>query len=240
MVEFAANGGKTSGYVTKPESGEGPGVIVLQEWWGLVGHIKNVADRFAAEGYVTISPDMYYRAGPNNVVGYDDIPKIMPLMQSMDDMQTNADIRVVIDFVKRGLPKAKADRIGCTGYCMGGTISWLAACLNRDIKAAAVYYPGGFLPRETSGRRPRSPHEYAELLTAPVLGCFGETDQNPAPADVNEVDAYLNKLGKDHDFKIYPGAGHGFFCDERPSFNKEAAEDAWARTLAFYGKHLKG
>ena len=103
-----------------------------------------------------------------------------------------------------------------------------------------MYYSGGLITRQTNPRRPLSPHTYAELLTAPVLGCFGEEDQNPPAADVREVEAELTKLGKTHDFKIYPGAGHGFFCDQRPSYRKEAAADAWARTLQWFGKYLKG
>ena len=122
---------------------------------------------------------------------------------------------------------------------MGGTISWMTACLNRDIKAAAIYYPGGIITRETSVHRPASPHAYAELLTAPVLGLFGEDDQSPPPADVKEIDAELTKLGKTHDFHIYKGAGHGFSCNERASFHQSSSDDAWSRTLAWFEKYLK-
>ncbi len=239
-AEASGDGAPMSIYVAEPKAaGKYPVVIVYMEAFGVNGHIKKVADRFAGEGYVAISPDMYYRSGKNTVVGYNEIPKVLPLMQNMYDVQTNADARVAIDFVKT-LPKAKADRIGCVGYCMGGTLSWLSACLNRDVKAASVYYSGGIITRQTSAKRPASPHDYAALLTAPVLGNFGETDQNPPPADVKEVDALLTKLGKVHDFKIYPGAGHGFNCDDRPSYHKAAADDAWARTLGWFAKYLKG
>ena len=237
-VNVAGDGGDMSIYVAEPTAGDNhPVVIVFIEAFGVNAHIKQVADRFAGEGYVAISPDMYYRNGPGNVVGYDEIPKIMPLMQGMNDVQSNADFRVAIDFIKT-LDKADASKIATTGYCMGGTLSWLCACLNRDVKAAAAYYPGGVITREPSARRPLSPHLYAPLLTAPVLGCFGELDKNPPPADVNEVDKLLTDLGKEHDFKIYPGANHGFFCDDRPSYRKEAADDAWQRTLAWFSKHL--
>jgi carboxymethylenebutenolidase len=227
-------------YVAEPKaSGKHPIVIVFMEAFGVNGHIKKVAERFAGEGYLSIAPDMYYRNGKDTVVGYNEIPKIMPMMRGMYDAQSNADMRVAIDFVK-AQPKAKADKIGCVGYCMGGTLSWLAACLNRDIKAASVYYSGGIITRQASPQRPVSPHEYASLLTAPVLGNFGETDQNPPPADVKEVDALLTKLGKPHDFKIYPGAGHGFSCDERPSYHKASSDDAWKRTFDWFAKYLKG
>ncbi len=239
-AEVAGDGLPMKIHVAEPKAaGKHPVVIVFMEAFGVNGHIKKVAERFAGEGYLAIAPDMYYRYGKDTVVGYNEIPKIMPMMRGMYDAQTNADTRVAIDFVK-AQPQAKADKIGCVGYCMGGTLSWLAACLNRDIKAASVYYSGGLITRQATPQRPLSPHEYASLLTAPVLGNFGETDQNPPPADVKEADALLTKLGKVHDFKIYPGAGHGFSCDERPSYHKAAADDAWKRTFAWFAKYLKG
>ena len=235
--QVSADGGNMPIYVAEPDSaGPHPVVIVFMEAFGVNGHIKELTGRFANEGYVAIAPDMYYRQG-SVVAGYDDIPKIMGVMQSVVDAQTNADVRVAINHIK-SLPKADAGKIACTGYCMGGTISWMSACLNRDIKAAAVYYSGGLITRQTNRNRPASPHSYAELLTAPVLGLFGEEDQNPPPADVREVDAELTKLGKTHEFHIYPNAGHGFFCDERPSYSSAAADDAWPRTLEWFKKHL--
>ena len=180
---------------------------------------------------------MYYRNGPGIVVGYEEIPKIMPLMQGMNDVQTNADFRVVIDFIKT-LDKADASKIATTGYCMGGTLSWLCACLNRDVKAAAVYYSGGLITRETH----RPPAAVAARLLRAAHGTrprlLRRARQEPPPEDVNEVDALLTELGKEHDFKIYPGANHGFFCDDRPSYHKESADDAWERTLAWFSKHL--
>ena len=226
-------------YVAEPKAaGAYPIVIVFMEAFGVNGHVKSVAERFASEGYVAVAPDMFYRHGKRLIIDYNDLQKVMPIMQGMYDAQTAADVRIAINFAK-GLPNARADKIGCVGYCMGGTMSWMTACLNRDISAASVYYGGGLITRHTSPRRPTSPHSYAELLTAPVLGNFGEEDQNPPPADVREVEAELEKLGKVHDFKIYPGAGHGFNCDERPSYHEASADDAWGRTLGWFEKYLK-
>jgi len=235
----SGDGAPMSIYVAEPKAaGTYPVVIVFMEAFGVNGHIKKLTERFAAEGYFAVSPDVYYRQGRDLVMGYDEISKIMPVMQSIYDTQSNADLRIVIDFIK-GQKKARADRIGTTGYCMGGTLSWMAGCLNKDVKASAVYYSGGLITKQTNTRRPVSPHAYAEVLSAPVLGCFGEEDRNPPAADVREVDALLTKLNKVHDFKIYPGAGHGFFCEERPSFQKAAADDAWTRTMAWFTKYLK-
>ena len=238
--EVAGDGAVMPIYVAEPQAaGRYPVVIVYIEAFGVNGHIKKVTEQFAAEGYVGIAPDMFYRQGKNLVFDYGDLAKVMPVMQSMYDVQSNADARIATNFAK-GLGKAQGDKIGCVGYCMGGTLSWSTACLNRDIKAASVYYGGGLITRQTNPRRPLSPHAYAELLTAPVLGNFGETDQNPPPADVREVEAELKKLGKVHDFKIYPGAGHGFNCDDRPSYHKASADDAWKRTTDWFQKYLKG
>ena len=237
--EVAGDGAVMSMYVAEPKAaGTYPIVIVFMEAFGVNGHIKSVADRFASEGYIAVTPDMFYRQGKGLVLGYDEIQKVMPIMQNMYDAQTAIDVRTTINFAK-GLQNARADKIGCVGYCMGGTLSWVTACLNRDISAASVYYSGGLITRDTGPRRPLSPHAYAELLTAPVLGNFGEEDQNPPPADVREVEAELKKLGKVHDFKVYPGAGHGFNCDQRPSYHKPSADDAWARTIGWFGKYLK-
>ena len=234
----SGDGAPMSLFVAEPAStGPHPVVLVFMEAFGVNEHIKNVTRRFAGEGFFAAAPDLFYRQGRDIVIPYTDIARVMPIIQAMNDVQTQVDIRVAIDFVKTQA-SAKAERIGCVGYCLGGTASWISACVNRDIKAAVVYYSGGLITRETSLRRPVSPHEYAPLLTAPVMGNFGETDQNPPAADVQAVDAMLAKMGKVHDFKLFAGAGHGFSCDERPSFNKQASEEAWARTLGWFGTYL--
>lgn len=238
-VEISGDAATMSVHIAEPkQAGRYPAVIVFMEAYGVNQHIKSLAGKLAAEGYVAAAPDMYYRQGRNIAVSYADLSRVQPIMRNMYDAQINADVRSVIDLLKQQA-NVRADRIGCIGYSMGGTISWLTACLNRDIKAAAVYYPGGLVTRETNAHRPVSPHAYAEILTAPVLGCFGETDQSPPPEDVQEIDNLLTHLGKTHDFKTYPGAGHGFFNDERPGYNKAAAADAWKRTIAWFSRYLK-
>lgn len=239
MESTIADGGMMPVYVSEPKDpGKYPVVIVFIEAFGLNGHIKNVADTFAGAGYVAVAPDMYYRYGPDKAFGYTDMDPAIKALTGMYDAQTHADARTALNFAK-ALPKANPDAIATTGYCMGGTISWMTACLNRDVKAAAVYYSGGIITRKNSIKRPASPHEYAELLTAPVLGLFGELDQNPAPADVKELDDLLTKLGKPHKFTIYPGANHGFNCDERASYHKPSADDAWKQVFEWFQTHLK-
>ncbi|MBM4405718.1 MAG: dienelactone hydrolase family protein [Chloroflexi bacterium] len=231
MVDIPGDGAPMQTYIAEPKDyGTYSVVLIFMHGLGLDAWMKSAAQRFASEGFVAVMPNMYYRAGRETTFQMGD-PRVMPTLNGLVDAQTNADTRIALDYIKT-LSKARADRIACTGYCMGGTLSWLAACLNRDIKAAAVYYSGSIVARETTLQRPISPHRYAELLTAPVLGCFGETDANLTPADVRQVEADLRRLGKVHDFKIYPGVGHAFACDARlQAYNREAAEDAWKRTL---------
>ena len=238
MVGIPGDGAPMNTYIAEPKAyGTFPVVLIFMHGLGIDAWVKKTAERFASEGYVAVVPNVYYRKGKDTVFAMGD-PRIMPTLNGMVDAQTNADVRTAIDYIKT-MSKARADKIACTGYCMGGTLSWLAACLNRDIKAAAIYYSGGIITRQTSKERPISPHAYAELLTAPILGCFGETDQNPSPADVREVEAEMKRLGKVHDFKIYPGVGHAFACDARPpAYNREHAEDAWKRTFAWFKKYL--
>ena len=238
-VEVSGDGAPMPVYVAEPQaSGKFPVIVVFMTAFGLNEQIKRAAHRFSSEGYVVLVGDMFYRHSQGVIVGYDNVDGAIALSRTVYDAQTNADARVVIDFAKT-LDKARADRIGCVGYCMGGTMSWLTACLNREIKAAAIYYSGYFVTDDTNPKRPISPHEYADLLTAPVLGCFGAEDQHPTVDEVRVVEARLRELGKVHDFKIYPGAGHGFATDDRPTYHEPSAEDAWARTLAWFEKYLK-
>ncbi len=131
IVEFAANGGKTTGYLTKPESGEGPGVIVLQEWWGLVGHIKNVADRFAAAGYVALAPDLYHGEVTKSP---DEAGK---LMMALNIEQTEKDLSGAVDYLAGN---ARGNKIGIVGFCMGGQLALFAACKNARIGACVDFY----------------------------------------------------------------------------------------------------
>ena len=228
MVEVAAADGKMQALLARPSgSGKHPAVIVVMEAFGLNEHIKNVAKRIAAEGYVALAPDFYYRE-KNAVVGYDQLPEAIRLMQTLNDDKTVKDVAALVAFLK-GKDFVRADRLGITGFCMGGRISFLSACENKDLRASAPFYGGGI-----GGLLDR-----AERIGCPLLLFFGDQDPFIPNEEVERIRATLAKLGKTAEVKVYPGAQHGFFCEERASYHAEAARDAWQRLLDFFARHLK-
>jgi carboxymethylenebutenolidase len=224
MVEFPSSTprGKTKGFLAEPKAtGRYPGIIVIQEVWGLVENIKDITRRLAAEGYVALAVDLYDGKTVNTLEDGRSIrEKISEEMMLKD---TNAGFQHL-----KSLPNAKPNRIGSIGYCMGGGLSLKLACENRELAAAVVFY----------GRNP-SPIDLVKGINCPILGNYAGEDRGITEADVNLLRDTLTKHGKTHDIKIYPGAPHGFFNDTRESYRPEAAKDAWQRVLNFYGKYLQ-
>jgi carboxymethylenebutenolidase len=220
-VKFATGGGTTNGYLSIPESGGGPGVVVIQEWWGLVPHIKDVCDRFAAEGYVALAPDLYH----GDVARSPD--EAGKLMMSLRIDEAEKDMRGAIQYLlDHGA--TTGDRVGTVGFCMGGALSLYAASMNERVGACVVFY----------GIHPNVKPDL-ENLRAPVLGIYAERDQSVPPEAVRELEARLKGLGKTAEFHIYPETDHAFFNDQRPEvYNARAAEDAWRLVLQFFAKHL--
>jgi carboxymethylenebutenolidase len=207
--------------------GPHPAVIVVMEAFGLNGHIKDVAKRFAAEGYVAVAPDMYHRE-KNAVVGYDDLPAAIRLMSGLADDGIVEDVAAVVGHLQ-GAEHVRADRIGITGFCMGGRITFLAACTIPALAAAVPFYGGGI-----GGLLDR-----AKDLGCPALLFFGDKDAFIPKDEVDRIRATLADLGKPAEVRVYAGAEHGFFCDERSSYNPEAARDSWKRALDFFARHLR-
>lgn len=222
MVEFKANGLTTQGYLAAPAGGKGPGLLVIQEWWGLVGHIKKVCDRFAAEGYTALAPDLYHGKAAAEP---DEAGK---LMMALDIARAEKDLAGAAVFLL-GQPTIAGTKLGAVGFCMGGQLALFAATTNASIGACVNFY----------GIHPNVKPNYAKLA-GPVLGLYAEKDGFVTPAVAREVEAAIKAAGKSVDTHIYPGVDHAFFNDERPAYNKAAAEDAWRRTLDLFGKHLKG
>ena len=220
MVEFASNGGKTAAYLSTPASGKGPGLLVIQEWWGLVGHIKNVCDRFAAEGFTALAPDMYHGKTADEPDGAD------KLFMALNIGQAEKDLRGAAKFLAGHSSTAK---LGAVGFCMGGQLALFAATLNPAVGATVNFY----------GIHPNVKPDYAKL-SGPVLGLFAEKDGFVTPQAAKDTDAAIKKAGKPSEIHIYPGVDHGFFNDDRADvYNKPAADDAWRRTLAFFRQNLK-
>jgi carboxymethylenebutenolidase len=238
MVEIDAPDGRMPAYVARPAgTGPFPAVIVIMEAFGLNEHIKNVTQRIAREGYVAIAPDMYYRS-PDRVAAYTDLPKALQLMGSLSDAKIVEDVRSVLNWLKAD-PTVRGDRIGMTGFCMGGRITFLAAC-HLPIQAAAPFYGGGIgRTMQQSERTPHPPIDDAAGISCPVLLFYGEKDAFIPLDEVELVKERLKKLGKQAEVVVYPGADHGFFCDERPSYHEPAAQDAWKRMLKLFDTHLR-
>jgi len=228
MVEIPSSGGTMPVCLARPKSeGRLPAVLVIMEAFGLNDHIKEVAKRLAAEGYVTLAPDLYWRGGKGRTAGYDQLPAAIGLMQSLKDKEIVDDVRSAITYLETQ-PFVRADRIGATGFCMGGRVSFLAAAeLPDKIKAAAPFYGGGI------------PIDKSEKTKAPMLIFFGEDDGFIPLDQVDALRAALAKHGKQAEVVVYKGAGHGFFCNERESYQKEAASDSWERLKKFFAQHLK-
>lgn len=238
MVEIRTGDGTMPAHVVRPEgAGPFPGVLVVMEAFGLNGHIKAVADRLAREGYVVAAPDLYYRAA-DRVANYGDLAKAIGLMSQLDDRKIVEDVRAAMSWLE-SQPSVRSDRIGITGFCMGGRVSFLSAC-HLPLRASAPFYGGGIgrvmMPSE---RTPHPPLDDAAGITGALLVFYGDQDAFIPPDEVELVKRRLAELGKPAEVIIYPGADHGFFCDERPSYHPAAAQDAWKRLLRFFETHLK-
>jgi len=220
MVKFPSNGGTTDAYLATPASGKGPGVVVIQEWWGLVGHIKSVCDRFAAEGFTALAPDMYHGKTADEPDGAG------KLFMALNIGQAEKDLRGAAAYLAQ---HSSTKKLGVIGFCMGGQLALFAATLNPSIGATVDFY----------GIHPNVKPDYAKL-SGPVLGLFAEKDTFVTPATAKEVDAAIKKAGKQSEIHIYPNVDHAFFNDENTgAYNKAAADDAWRRTLAFFRTNLK-
>jgi carboxymethylenebutenolidase len=220
MVKFPANGGTTDGYLAAPASGKGPGVLVIQEWWGLVGHIKSVADRFAAEGFTALAPDMYHGQTANEP---DSAGK---LFMALNIGQAEKDLKGAAAYLTQ---HSSTQKLGVVGFCMGGQLALFAATLNPNIGATVDFY----------GIHPNVKPDYSKL-SGPVLGLFAEKDAFVTPATAKQVEADIKKAGKQAEVHIYPNVDHAFFNDDnKAAYDKAAADDAWRRTLSFFRTNLK-
>ncbi len=220
MVEFPTNGHMTQGYLATPTAGKGPGVLVIQEWWGLVPHIKNVCDRFAAEGFTALAPDMYHGKTASEP---DEAGK---LFMALNIAQAEKDLAGAAKYLAG---HSSTSKLGVVGFCMGGQLALFAGCTERNIGAVVDFY----------GVHPNVNPDYARL-SGPVLGLFAEKDAFVTPETARGVEAAIKKAGKPVEVHIYPGVDHAFFNDENTAaYNKASAEDAWRRTLTHFRTNLK-
>jgi carboxymethylenebutenolidase len=222
-VQFRSNGDTGQGYLAVPESGSGPGVVVIQEWWGLVDHIRDVCDRLAAEGFVALAPDLYRG---EETAEPDEAGK---LMMELDIERAARDMSGAVDFLL-GHDAVTGDKVGAIGFCMGGGLVLVLAARNGDKVGATVPFYSVF-----AGDTPD-----LSGITGPVLGHFGEADESASPAKARELeDTIREQAGVEVTFHIYRGAEHAFFNDDRPEVHHpEHAARAWELTLAFLRANL--
>jgi carboxymethylenebutenolidase len=223
-VTFPSGTEKASGFLVTPEGkGPFPGVVVIQEWWGLNDWVKDQARALAKEGYVALAVDLY--RGKVATTQED----AHQLMSGLSEDQGIRDLKGAFAYLA-GRPNVKKAKIGSLGWCMGGKYS-LALAVEEPTMAATVAYYGA------------PPTDAAKIarIKAPVLGNYGADDQGPAPAQVKAFEDAMKKASKSIDVKIYEGAGHAFANVNNPwgGYREAAAKDAWARTTAFLAAHLK-
>ena len=228
--------GSMDAFLVKPEGlGSGPAVIVAMEAFGVNSHIKEVCRRLAREGYVVIAPDFYHRTGKMLTYAYED-PKRREAFSQLTNDGIEADVNAALAYLS-ALDQVDRGRIGIVGFCVGGFMAFLAAC--RTEVATAVCFYGGGIVNHREGLKLEPILGEADNMKAPVLMLFGEKDSS---IPMSDVEAIRNRLGiqtREHEIVVYPGAEHGFNCDERASFHPEAAKDAWDRTILWLELRVK-
>jgi carboxymethylenebutenolidase len=224
-VKFTSGDLTIPAYISRPpKKKSAPAVLVIHEVFGLNDHIKNVADRIAAQGYVALAPQFFARAAQAPPKDDTDMAAIRRAASSIKTEDAIKDMQAALDFLKadRGVNK----KFASIGFCMGGGWSYQLVTHSKDLAGAVIFY--GSIPLEL-----------VPQVNAPVLASFGEKDGRLNAAVVDPWVAEMKKAGKSVDAKIYAGAGHGFFNDTRPAaYNAEAAADAWQRVLKFFRERL--
>jgi carboxymethylenebutenolidase len=223
MVTFKSNGGTAGGYLASPASGQGPGVLVIQEWWGLIDQVKGVADMFAREGFNALAPDFYH--GKSAQIGEPDAAQ--KLMMELNIDQAAKDARGAALYLASH-PKTSSKKVGVIGFCMGGMLALLTGTVASDVVGAIV---------DCYGVPPRKKPDYSKLKGIPVLGIFGGKDHGIEALPGLEAD--LKAAGAPFEKVVYPNADHAFLNEKRPEvYRADDAKDAWARIIPFLKRHL--
>ena len=223
LVPIGVESHATQAFVAWPSKRQGaPAIVVVQEWWGLNDQIRDVARRLSREGYVAIVPDLYHGKVASD-------PELAhELSRALDGDSALGDLAGAITWL-RETPETAKSRIGVVGFCLGGGLSQRLALKHPELSAAVMFYG----PPETDPQALRT-------LLVPLQAHFGATDQGIPPSRAEELRRGLRVAGKVGEVYVYPGAGHAFMNDTRPSYHRDAARQAWARMLAFFQRHLRG
>lgn len=241
MVQLPGAGGPVPAYMARPAGrGRHPAVVVVSEIFGLHEYIRDTCRRLAKAGYVAVAPDFFFRAGDPSTLT--DFPAIMKIVATATDAQVTGDLQAALTYLK-AQPFADSRKLTITGFCWGGAVTWEAAARFSDFKAGVAWYGRLVPPPQPSAADPagKAPIELVGQLKAPVLGLYAEKDTGIPLKDVDAMRAALQAAGRtDSEIIVYPAAQHGFHADYRPAFKRDAAEDGWARMLAFFARHGAG
>jgi carboxymethylenebutenolidase len=235
-IKLSQNDLQISAYLAQPqEPGSYPGIVVIQEIFGVNSHIRDVTERIAKLGYVAVAPALFERVAPGFEAGY--TPEDIEVGRKYAWMQTTAsellsDIQSAINYLKT-LSQVKQNAIGCIGFCFGGHVAYLAATL-PDIKATASFYGTG-IPTKTPGGGAAT-LTLTPQIQGTVYAFFGMEDTSIPKEHIDEIEAELEKYKIPHRVFRYDGADHGFFCNQRASYNPKAAADAWVQVQQLFSQ----
>ena len=223
-------------YEARPAAGgPAPIVVCISEIWGVHEWIRDCTRRFAKAGSYAVAPELFKREG--GVGHLPNVQDILKIVLAVPRKQVLGDVAATVDWAKKR-PGVRADRVGVTGWCWGGSTVYQVAATNPDMKAGVVWYgpPARPYPDQPN---PVTGFDVAKDIKIPMLGLFGETDTGPSPTDARTMFNQLKQVNSADEIVVYPGAGHGFMADYRPSYNATAAADAWKRCTGWFDSHLK-
>ncbi len=232
-VKIPVKDGEIPAYRALPDKGGPfPVVLVIQEIFGVHEHIKDVCRRFAKQGYLAISAELYARQG--DVSKITDFSKIISeVVSKVPDSQVMSDLDSAVSWAAKN--KGDIKRLGITGFCWGGRIVWLYAAHNPDLKAGAAWY--GRLVGQGTDLQPKNPIDVVPQMKAPVIGLYGGADQGIPLPTIDQMRQALKSAGNPSEIIVYPDAPHGFHADYRPSYRKDNAQDAWKKLLDWFKKY---
>ena len=225
MIQFQSNGGTATGYLASPASGKGPGVLVIQEWWGLIDQVKGTADRFAREGFNALAPDFYH--GKSAQIGEPDAAH--KLMMELDIDRAAKDARGAARYLASH-PKTSSKTIGVIGFCMGGMLALVTGTVAPDVVGAVV---------DCYGVPPQKKPNYAAMKGIPVLGIFAGKDEAMGLKALRDLEPDLKAAGVPFEKIVYPNADHAFLNEQRKdAYRPDDAKDAWPKIISFLKRHL--
>jgi carboxymethylenebutenolidase len=232
-VKISTADGDIPAYRAMPAGGKNLAtILVVQEIFGVHEHIKDVCRRFAKAGYLAIAPEMYFRQG--DVSKLKDNKEIFAVVVSkVPDAQVMSDLDAALAWATKNGGDNK--RIGITGFCWGGRITWLYTAHNKNVKAGVAWY--GRLVGDSTAMTPKHPLDLVDQINAPVLGLYGGADAGIPNDTVDKMNAALKEKGKPSMIHLYPDTPHAFHADYRPSYRKEQAADGWKRATEWFKKH---